>query len=223
MESEDARLFEGLRRFCERNGLGTGRVLAITVQRNHTGEYASLIADFGAGRLLTHYPAAALSTYKELRRGDLNVCYNDDLPPLPAAAPAGDAADDNLSAPFCCGRVTPYKPSHIDNEALFTYLVSGRGHHPNNFFQVTRQVDNGPIIAQTFYQVVGNAVQRAPAGGADGLLKVHSFKNYKCAAHNRFFGVDLFRAGAVRNRYHMRLNPFEFRNAEITDALFGAS
>jgi hypothetical protein len=62
-----------------------------------------------------HHPRAAvatadaLSTYKELRLGDLNVCYNDQLPRLQEApAPAG-GFDDDLSSPFCCGGVAPYK------------------------------------------------------------------------------------------------------------------
>jgi hypothetical protein len=88
--------------------------------------------------------------------------------------------------------------------------------------QVTRQVDNGPVIAKTLYQLVKGRV--APAEGVDltSLSKVHSFKNFKCARHDRFFGVDLLKAGAAANKHHMRLAPFERRDAAVTASLLAA-
>ncbi|KIY93808.1 hypothetical protein MNEG_14153, partial [Monoraphidium neglectum] len=86
---------------------------------------------------------------------------------------------------------------------------------------VVRQVDNGPIIATTLYKLTHDAVHRVWTDNGS-LSKVHAFKNYKCAAHNRFFGVDLFKEGPVVNRYHMRLSPFQRRSPEIEAAFFAA-
>jgi hypothetical protein len=50
---------DGLKRFCERHGIRTDRVLAMTIQRNYTGEHATVFASWAEGSLLTHYPAGA--------------------------------------------------------------------------------------------------------------------------------------------------------------------
>ncbi|CAN0538229.1 unnamed protein product [Ectocarpus sp. 8 AP-2014] len=54
---------------------------------------------------------------------------------------------------------------------------------------------------------------------------MHAFKNYKCTVHDRFFGVDLFRASesAGTNFHHMRLNPFTHAHSEVLDAFFEAA
>jgi hypothetical protein len=99
--------------------------------------------------------------------------------------------------------------------------VAGSHPTPCPLAQVTRQVDNGPIIAKTMYQLADNAVARVDVDTAV-LSKAHAFKNYKCVAHDRFFGVDLFREGPVRNAHHMRLAPFAHRNDALMAELFAA-
>jgi hypothetical protein len=86
--------------------------------------------------LLRARHADALSSYKEMRVGDINVCYNDTLPSLPPSPPSAGGGADDLSTPFCCGAVAPYKARRLEREALFTAFVEGRGHHPNLYFQV---------------------------------------------------------------------------------------
>lgn len=61
--------------------------------------------------------------------------------------------------------------------------------------------------------------------GSTFTQKMHSFKNYKCAEHGRFFGVDLFRASesAGTNFHHMRLNPFTHVHPTVLDAFLAAA
>ena len=67
--------------------------------------------------------------------GNINVCYNDKLPSLPPhELAAGDSADD-LSLPFCCGAVAPYKARQLKRDAVFSAFAAGRGHHPNLYCQ----------------------------------------------------------------------------------------
>ncbi|CAN0408846.1 unnamed protein product, partial [Laminaria digitata] len=56
--------------------------------------------------------------------------------------------------------------------------------------------------------------------GSSFTEKKHAFKNYKCAEHDRFFGVDLFRASnsTGTNFHHMRLNPFTHVHPAVLDS-----
>jgi hypothetical protein len=86
-------------------------------------------------------------------------------------------------------------------------------------FEVKRQVNNGPILSVKYFQLLdGHLVQVH----GQSTQKLHAFKNYKCASHDLFYGVDLYLAGedSGYNQHHMRLHPFEARNASIMQQLW---
>lgn len=218
---------DNCRRFCERHGLSTRGVLALTAQVNRTTEFCSILLDFERGDLLDVYPAEfiAAAGYKEMRLGELLVCYADGLPRLQAAPLPSDAERKAAVCerpPFCCAGVEPYKARRLDGEALFTSLLSGRGHHPNVVFEVKRQIDKGPMLTTKHFQVISNAVVEVTGSFT---AKMHAFKNFKCPRHSLFFGVDLFQAsgaGHGSNFHHMRLNPFQHLNDSVLTRLMAS-
>lgn len=68
-----------LKKFYLIYGIPTIRVLAITVQLNHSTDFCSLIVNFDENTILSHYPKSdELSKYKEIKVGNYLVCYHGD-------------------------------------------------------------------------------------------------------------------------------------------------
>lgn len=219
----ESKILANTRAFCESRGIGTDGVFALTVQRNRTSEFASIVIRWGdAGVLLPGLSSEAAREYREMRVGDFLVSYVDGLPPTAAAAqaPGAPLASDR---PFCCASVAPYKHRRVSGEQMFADLLEARGHHPNVVFEVKEQVDNGPHLGTNYY-VLEDGMVRTVKGPF--TQKMHCYKNYKCAAHNRFFAVDLYHRNndAVRSNYHhMRLVPFTKRNDALLTEFFRAA
>lgn len=197
-----------------------GRVLALTIHRNHTGDFASALVSADGTTLLDGYPVPnATSVYKEKRVGDLFVVYNDNLAPLDELdvlkeATAPDVPPENAHyAPFCCAQVNPCITRRLDKDAAFQQFFSGTGTSPY-MVEVKKQIDRGRMLSETLYElrdgvrIESNVPERS-------ISKVHSFKNYKCVAHNLYYAVDLYKKGAAYNEYHMRLIPFTKNTAKF--------
>jgi len=217
-------LLSDLRRFCMQQGLRTEHVVALTVQRNHSTEFSSLIANLNSGRLLDVYPeCGAGSTYQEGQIGDYLYAYNDELPVRPdeeqlcggmSSVRIIDESvtghDDRHQAhPFCCSSLSPHKDRRLDRDAVFADLLRGRGHHPDIVFGVRKQVDNGPLLSVNYFHLQNDVLTELSDTGRKFCQKLHSFKNYKCTRHGLFYAVDLYRADDRRagmNYHHMRLN-----------------
>jgi hypothetical protein len=224
-------LLDPLREFCEQQGLKTDKVLALTIQKNRTTEFSSLIVNFTSGNILEVYPDRdACSIYKEgrLNNGptDYLYCYNDALPirgdenelilgaSKPSTVQPAAADREQEQGPFCCTAIQSYKPRATAHDTAFQSLRDGRGHHPNLVFEVVTQVDNGPILSTKYFKVEDN--QRKEIRGETFTQKVHAFKNYKCGSHRLFYAVNLYRPNGAgsgssvnvgSNYHHMRLNP----------------
>ena len=76
--------------FCERREISTKGALALTIQKNRTGEFSSLILHFGESKIEQVFPADDLQTYDEGRVGEFLFCYHADLDESKLAKP--DAA-----------------------------------------------------------------------------------------------------------------------------------
>eukprot|EP00240_Pyramimonas_obovata_P012633 CAMPEP_0118921566 /NCGR_PEP_ID=MMETSP1169-20130426/794_1 /TAXON_ID=36882 /ORGANISM="Pyramimonas obovata, Strain CCMP722" /LENGTH=233 /DNA_ID=CAMNT_0006862311 /DNA_START=122 /DNA_END=823 /DNA_ORIENTATION=+ len=214
-----------LRAFCRSHSIPTEGALVVTVHRNRTTEFASVIVRWDNEQLLPLYPLATdLQQYSELKVGDFFVVYKAklDLTTLDAALGRQPADDSNSLAPFCCNNVRPYKARQLDREQLFKDFLTSSGHHPNVVFEVKRQVDNGPLLSTTYFKLVHNCITKAPEHSYN--QKLHAFKNYKCTEHNLFFGVDLYcdgdTTGAKKNVHHMRLNQFAHHNMDVLGDFF---
>ncbi|KAJ1631967.1 hypothetical protein T492DRAFT_1143712 [Pavlovales sp. CCMP2436] len=142
-----------------------------------------------------------------LRVGDFNVAYSDGL-----CLPAGYLSKSNYvifgggQQPFCCD--VPFKPRRLDADATFFDFMRGTGNHPNVVYEVKEQVDQGPLLSTKYYKLCNDNIEEIE--DKNFAQKFHAFKNFKCAQHNRFYSVDLYREGndAGSNFHHMRLNPF---------------
>jgi len=212
-----------LRSFCEKKGISTTGAIAITIHRNRTGDFASIIANFDDGTVHTVYPQAFNKVYNE---GPVNeseeflYCYQAELDTAPLNVQTG-ASDKEAESPlaFCCGNLVSYRPIRTQNDRTFEDFVRGfKGDAPGLLFEVKRQVDNGPLISTAFFELRGG--QRIRVEPTGPISKIHSFKNYKCSIHNRFFGVDLYKNLYMNQAHHMRCIAFAKRDTAIEDAFF---
>ena len=205
---EQVLLINQLQEACAKLHIKTSRVLAITIQQNRTSHFTSLVVDFPAQVILTHYPNPdALQGYRELQVGQFLVALKEDLPCyeiVPAEVPV---VEEQVVNPFCCDKLQPYKPRRIALEQTFTDFVNARGDYPQVVYEVKKQRDNGALISTTYWQLKQN--ERKAIQG-DFNQKMHAFKNYRCPNHGLFFGLDLYKLDneAGYNYHHMRLNPF---------------
>lgn len=62
---DDTITFEKLVSFCEKNDIPTTGALALTLSRNRTGEYASLIVDMEERKFYDLYPKPLNQVYRE--------------------------------------------------------------------------------------------------------------------------------------------------------------
>jgi hypothetical protein len=211
-------VIDGIREFCEQQHLATDAVVALTIHKNYSSEFSSVIVNLKSGALLEVYPDKdACSTYKEGRIGAYLFCYNDQLPIRTdenelilglSKVHLDDAQCTTVGDAdvFCCSRIQPYKARHLQLESTFTDLIRRSGHHPDIVYEVVKQIDNGPIVSTNYYQLEDNRIH--PVSGPF-TQKIHAFKNYKCTTHGFFYAVDLYRVSftAGGNVHHMRLNP----------------
>lgn len=123
---------------------------------------------------------------------------------------------------FCCSKIEPYRPRRLDHEPKFTAfmtwagsvttsLASNDAHAPVNSapyaVQIVRQVNFGPKEWIRYFIPASGGSVFAEATEDDLLEanfeKLNSYKNFRCAKHNRFFEVNLYQKNAI-NTHHWR-------------------
>lgn len=218
MESDNNSIIARLQAFCKQHHIDTNNVLAITIQKNRTTEYTSLIVNFENGSLLTHYPVDALVKYKEIQIGDFLVCYQDNLP-IVEFSKSGQTFIETNSYPFCCKNIFPYKPRHLDKEQVFQDLLERKGTN-GYIYEIKTQVDGGEMLWTKYFKLQDGKVNEVQGPFSQ---KVHAFKNYKCPEHKWFFGIDLYSETKQHNFHHMRLNPFQQINISVLQDFFTAA
>jgi len=209
----------GLRKFCETRGIAPAGVMAVTVQRNFKTDFLSLIVDWDNAALLPSLTAETDADYKEARIGEFMVTFAVGLARPPPASSSGGFVPEG-DEPFCCGCIAPYKPCRVSHESAFSDFLARRGHHPDVVYEVKTQVNNGPLLNTKYFQLVDSIVSEVKGPFRQ---KMHSFKNYKCTAHDLFYAVDLYQmddSHSGANAHHMRLVPFTKINTEVLDAFF---
>ncbi|KAI4957781.1 hypothetical protein J4E86_004920 [Alternaria arbusti] len=122
---------------------------------------------------------------------------------------------------FCCSDIQGYRNRYLSHESKFeTFMdwgnypkASDTGTAPSatNFtfaVQVVKQTNYGPLDSKRYFVT-----------GSDGTFaevteqwlidadfeKVNTFKNFKCAAHNKFFEVNVYQKNPV-NAHIWRTN-----------------
>ena len=216
MENESECL-KRLRDVCHTQGIDTNGVVAITIQRNYTSQFASFIVNFATDNptLASHYPAEFTTVYTEGRVGPFLYAYQEKLDAtiLPACVDH-DAARPFGSTPFCCHRIAPYRNRRTSMDREHRSFLASEGSTPRLVYSVKEQVDHGPMISTRHFTLTDGVIDEVRGTFTE---KQHAYKNYKCTTHNRFFGLDLFTAdGSVsHNSHHMRVNAFTHPNEKV--------
>ncbi|KAJ2995490.1 hypothetical protein NUW58_g1252 [Xylaria curta] len=127
-----------------------------------------------------------------------------------------------MSSIFCCSSIKPYRPARLDHEAKFDHFMrwtesdsvtpandsSLIGEAPYAV-QLVRQVNYGPQESIRYFIPVKNDSAFLEVTEDDLLSvnfqKLNSFKNFKCARHNKFFELNLYQENPSNN-HHWRAN-----------------
>lgn len=92
--------------------------------------------------------------------------------------------------------------------------------------EVTKQVDNGPIVSTLYYQLTNDRIRQLPTSdGTQYTQKIHAFKNFKWERHGMFYAINLYHpaaSAAGTNFHHMRLSPQTKVNPPFLKELFRA-
>ena len=139
---DNSKLWEEMKKWCQPRGIRTDGVLVMTVQRNRSTQFASLVLDMEVGRVLPNYPMELLASYDETRSGEYLVCYKAGLAVLPSFSSEQAVDASSPGQPFGClpTELTPYKHRRTAHDQAFNDFVRGEGHHPNLVFEVKKQV-----------------------------------------------------------------------------------
>lgn len=154
------------------------------------------------------------------------VCFKTNLDPkIVSSFPEYSHSSNNAvhtDGPFCChgNCLVKYKERCTQCDSYFGHLLSGVGHHPDVVFEVKKQVNNGPMISTTYWQLLDNNIVQYTE--SQPTQKKHAFKNYICRSHNLFYGVDLFYSSSSSgyNTHHMRLVPYTKINDDVLRSFF---
>ncbi|KNG81128.1 hypothetical protein ANOM_010186 [Aspergillus nomiae NRRL 13137] len=133
----------------------------------------------------------------------------------------------SISTPiFCCTHISPYRPRILDQESKFNeflewahwtvmsevssdYDTSSAA--PEYAVQLVKQVNYGPLESKRYF------IPRRDLSGAEfievgeqwliekNFEKLNSYKNFRCALHNKFFELNLYQKSPV-NTHHWRAN-----------------
>ncbi|KAF1842710.1 uncharacterized protein K460DRAFT_407105 [Cucurbitaria berberidis CBS 394.84] len=135
-----------------------------------------------------------------------------------------------MSSIFCCTNVHGYKNRIISHEQKFTAFmawatfpkestittdesVTAEANIGSPFvIQLVKQVNYGPLESKRYF------ASKQVSGEGEGFVevteqwlidanfeKLNTFKNFKCATHNRFFEVNVYQKDPV-NAHHWRAN-----------------
>ncbi|KAI1148028.1 hypothetical protein F4825DRAFT_435465 [Nemania diffusa] len=123
---------------------------------------------------------------------------------------------------LCCSSINPYRPKKLDHEPKFNSFMSWAKSDPTEPANGSSIVSSAPYVVQLVRQI--NYGRREsiryfiPDTNSSAFLKateqdliqanfekLNSFKNFRCAEHNKFFEVNLYQKDPV-NTHHWRAN-----------------
>ncbi|KAK3705619.1 hypothetical protein LTR37_013227 [Vermiconidia calcicola] len=129
-----------------------------------------------------------------------------------------------MSSIFCCDSIKPYKPRYLDHEPKFEEFMAWATKttednntiktanlsdvDPTYAVQLVRQVNFGFLESKRYFipskdeDEVFSEITEADLIQAN-FQKLNSFKNWKCADHNKFFEINLYKKDPV-NKHHWR-------------------
>eukprot|EP01095_Lingulamoeba_sp_RSL-Kostka_P014917 TRINITY_DN6682_c0_g1_i1.p1 TRINITY_DN6682_c0_g1~~TRINITY_DN6682_c0_g1_i1.p1 ORF type:complete len:276 (-),score=56.82 TRINITY_DN6682_c0_g1_i1:159-986(-) len=186
------------------------KVVIITIQRSHSGDFCSLIINFEKEELEECYPATDFD-YKDLFLNNCSVCFTQ-LESMPEIDLSNN--DNNSDEVFCCDQLKLYKNRRTTKDEEFKNFIKSTG-SSSYIFHMKKQINFGKIIFEKYFSLKDGIISEVDG---DKLSKVHTFKNYKCQNHNMFYGIDLYsKSKSVYNKHHMRIYPYQNINMEVLD------
>ncbi|KAH9878915.1 hypothetical protein J1614_002350 [Plenodomus biglobosus] len=127
-----------------------------------------------------------------------------------------------MSSIFCCGNTQGYKNRILSHEQKFKNFMSWAAFpkdssidtpeipsSPTFAVQVVKQTNYGPLDSKRYF-VSTDGEKIFVEVNEQWLIdanfeKLNTFKNYKCATHNKFFELNVYQKDPV-NAHHWRAN-----------------
>ena len=113
-------------------------ILLMTIQKNNTGEFTSVVVDVDKQVLMQKYNPKEIegekATERKLDNGKYIVSYFHK--PQIQAKKMEAAVESGEDQPFCCNSIRPYRAIRTDKETMFNQLMEKRGTVKDRFFEV---------------------------------------------------------------------------------------
>ncbi|KAH6963213.1 hypothetical protein FAVG1_10942 [Fusarium avenaceum] len=129
-----------------------------------------------------------------------------------------------MSSLFCCSSIEPYRSQYLSHQSKFNNFMAWASFPkdsspgevnmsnvaPSFAVQLVRQVNFGPLESKRYF-IPTDAIEDDFVEITEGDLiqanfqKVNTYKNYRCAGHNKFFEVNIYQKNPV-NEHHWRAN-----------------
>ncbi|KAK4541726.1 hypothetical protein LTR36_007435 [Oleoguttula mirabilis] len=131
-----------------------------------------------------------------------------------------------MSSIFCCNKYQPHRSRTVDHEAKFRALLSWAqstssspigsvqssveemlGDSSSYAVQVVQQVNFGPVETRRYFVADAASDTFTEISERDlvdaNYKKVNSYKNFKCALHNKYFELNMYQKDPL-NKHHWR-------------------
>ena len=112
-------------------------ILLMTIQKNRTGEFTSVVVNVDNQSLMPKYPKeidGEIATERKLDNGKYIVSYFHK--PQIQARKLEAVVESGEDQPFCCNSIRPYRAIRTDKEQMFNQFMEKRGTVQDRFFEV---------------------------------------------------------------------------------------
>ena len=111
-------------------------ILLMTIQKNNTGEFTSVVVDVDKQILMPKYPKEIEGKAIEMKLDNGKHIVSYFQKPQIRAENMEAAVESGEDQPFCCNSVRPYKDIRTDKEAIFNQFMQKRGTVQDRLFEV---------------------------------------------------------------------------------------
>lgn len=215
-----------VRKFFEKQNLSTVGVGILTVQKNWTCDFFSVVVDFDQEIFLPSYNAP-VGQYKddrqEINDTTFNILTADNLERLEKEdqEEKKDEEEKKNKDWFCCWYHKPY--GRIVKKDVFDQFFGPEGkgcigHLPQYVFRLTKQVDHGKDLWTENVQLLHGEYKKCVEH--EQLHKCDFYANRICKVHGFFYKVDVYSPLPQKHAHHLRIVPRTEMNNQVWQKFF---
>jgi len=189
-------------------------ICALTIQLDRSSLTGTFIFDYDNKVMLDHYPARYSSRpiqpiYKTFNGNNWTINLVTGLQPIICNGEASDIMECEECYPFCCSNCNKqYRELPRQWESIFTNFKNRNG-TSKYIFRVVKKIQSGDMEYIKYFRLDNSEIIEITPSETEH--KINTFKIYKCATHNTYYGVNLLGDEGTYNQHHAKLqNETEF-------------